>query len=408
MHIAFFSDQHPGSLGGLQTSLGLQRKHLELRGHTVTTCAPRSRRAPSDQYTRDGDVLISAAQVGEQSFTVAGVRFDRAIDSAFSEKPAIDCVHIQGDIWGAWNGYRFAARHGLPLVHTMHTNIEAGLPANFPLARVVFRMLYAAQEHFLDTDPIRNIADYTKAFAARADVIIAPSMHFARQLEGYGLEGSIRVLPTGVDDALMKTVRNDVRTPRVRPVFLWPGRISKEKRLTDFLEAFSQAGVDASIHVYGAGNGLAHARRRAEELGIAPRVTFFGAVPHDTVLRAMRDADAVVQSSVGFETQGLTMYESVSVGTPVLVRDGRLGSDLPLHLRHAASDESIGAFATLIRTFVQHLDSGDARDQWSDRFLQSGIAARAEGLYHEARMIHAHRATGSAEMISLAPSPIRA
>ena len=40
MHIAFFSDQHPSTLGGLQVSLRLQRDYMERLGHRVTVIAP--------------------------------------------------------------------------------------------------------------------------------------------------------------------------------------------------------------------------------------------------------------------------------------------------------------------------------------------------------------------------------
>lgn len=220
MHIAFFSDQHPATLGGLQVSLGLQRQHLEHRGHTVTVCAPKSTRTPSPRYSHPDDVSLGAIQVGEHSFSLAGARFDDAIDLAFATKPPVDCVHVQGDVWGAWNGYRFAARHDLPLVHTMHTNIEVGLPAILPFPRAVFRLLYAAQQRFLNASNVRSIADYTRAFAERADVIVAPSTHFADRLHRYGIDEHIHVLPTGVDDALLSIVRDTPRAPRRRPVLL--------------------------------------------------------------------------------------------------------------------------------------------------------------------------------------------
>lgn len=391
MHIAFFSDQHPATLGGLQVSLGLQRQHLERLGHTVTVCAPKSKRTPSPRYSHPDDVSVGAIQVGEHSFSLAGARFDDAIDRAFLRKPTVDCVHVQGDVWGAWNGYRFAARHDLPLVHTMHTNIEVGLPAILPFPRTVFRLLYLAQRRFLDAADVRSIADYTRAFADRADVIIAPSTHFADRLRGYGIDEDIHVLPTGVDDALLSIVRQTPRAPRSRPVLLWPGRVSQEKRIGDFLEAFARSGVDADIQVYGAGSDLAHARRKTVELGISQCVTFYGAVAHQSVLWAMRNADAVVQSSVGYETQGLTVYEAVSVGTPVILRDRNIAHDLPAEFRHTPTDDSIDAFAETIRHFVAHEYSRGVRHRPSENFTQSRLTAQAEALYREAQTIHAQR-----------------
>ncbi|KUF05863.1 hypothetical protein AUL38_03330 [Leucobacter sp. G161] len=231
MHIAFFSDQHPGTLGGLQVSLGTQRRHLELRGHTVTVCAPNSRRVATPEYGRHDDVLLSAQQVGEQSFCLAGERCDRVIDAAFARKPPVDIVHVQADGWGAWNGYRFAHRHGLPLVHTMHTNIEIGLPAIMRFPRATSRLLFAAQQRYVTDAPVRTLTDYTRAFAERADLIIAPTRHFAERLGRTGVAGEIHVLPTGVDDATLREIRATPVAPRPRPQLVWPGRVSPEKQL---------------------------------------------------------------------------------------------------------------------------------------------------------------------------------
>lgn len=43
MHIAFFSDQHPATLGGLRVSLRLQRDYLERLVHRITVIAPAPR-----------------------------------------------------------------------------------------------------------------------------------------------------------------------------------------------------------------------------------------------------------------------------------------------------------------------------------------------------------------------------
>lgn len=284
MHIAFFSDQHPGTLGGLQVSLGLQRKYVEARGHTVTVCAPDSKRVPSPENSRPGDVLLSAAQVGEHSFTLAGTRFDCMIDESFASKPPVDVVHIQANVWGAWNGYRFATRHGLPVIHTMHTNLEVGIPAMLPFPRVLFRMMFAAQRRYLSTPPTRNVAEYTTAFADLADLVVAPSRHFAERLNDLGIDRPIHVLPTGVDDALIAVLRTGRTVPHHRPILVCPGRVSREKRLGDLLHAFAAADLNAEIHVYGAGNDLARCRKLALASGISDRVRFFGAVSHLTVL----------------------------------------------------------------------------------------------------------------------------
>ena len=56
----------------------------------------------------------------------------------------------------------------------------------------------------------------------------------------------------------------------------------------------------------------AASRRR----GPARSVVFAGRMPYAETLRRIQAADAVVQTSIGFETQGMTVFEAASLGTP--------------------------------------------------------------------------------------------
>ncbi|MDF1489040.1 glycosyltransferase [Tessaracoccus caeni] len=382
MHVAFFSDQHPATLGGLQVSLGLQREYLEAAGHTVTVCSPDSKRRPSPQYSRDGDVLLRAMQVGEHSFRFTGPSADRATDAGFDDRPPVDVVHVQADAWGAWNGYRFARRHGLPVVHTMHTNIELGVPGVVPFPQAAFRLMCAAQQRHLRT-PVPDMAGYMRAFSETADAVIVPSSHFARRLRDYGIDRELHVIPTGVDDRQIDVAWTEMRARRERPVLMWPGRISEEKRLDDVLRAFAYSQIDAELHVYGSGPGLRHCESLTNLLGIAHLVRFHGTVSHDAILRAMRQADAVIQSSLGYETQGLTVYEAISVGTPVLVRDPAIAYDLPAAWRHTVMDASVEALSHALKELPDMLATGRLADPGSPQaqFRQSSITGRILDVY---------------------------
>ena len=390
MHIAFFSDQHPATLGGLQVSLGLQRKYLEATGHTVTVCAPYSKHRPSPQYSRESDVLLPSKQWGDHSFCLAGTTIDRATDEGFARRPPIDVVHVQADVWGAWNGYRFARRHGLPVVHTMHTNIEIGLPALVPFPRTAFRLLFAAQKQFMNTNMTHNIAGYVRTFADSADRLIVPSTHFADRLHGYGVQRELSVIPTGVDDDLIDAAVMETRAPRKRPILVWPGRVSKEKRLDDVIRALAMSGIDAELHVYGSGPEVRPCKALGHSLGVGHLVHFHGAVSHDEVLYRIRQADAVIQSSLEYETQGLTVYEAISVGTPVLVRDHAIARDLPSNWSHVIENESLGAFAAGLRQLTEMLSVGRLQNPGplQTQFRQSQLTARILDIYEAAGGIH--------------------
>lgn len=383
MHIAFFSDQHPATLGGLQVSLGLQRDFLEQAGHAVTVCAPDSKKQPSPQYARPHDVFLRSKQFGEHSFCLAGPLQDHAIDAAFGGLPAVDVVHIQADVWGAWLGYRFAYRHGLPVVHTMHTNIEVGLPAIVPFPRAALRFLLAAQERYLNTAHSRDIGGYVCAFAELADSVIVPTAHFAERVRHYGVDRELQVIPTGVDDRLICRAQSHSTPTAQRPSLLWLGRISDEKRLGDTLHALALSGLNADLHVYGSGSGVRQYQSLCRSLGIDSLVHFHGAVAHDQALTAMGAADVVLQSSLDYETQGLTVYEAISVGTPVLVRDPNIAAELPERWCHPVANDSIAAFARALKQIPGLLSEGKFAnlDPAPTDFRQSQLTAQMIDLY---------------------------
>lgn len=392
MHIAFFSDQHPATLGGLQVSLGLQRKYLEAAGHTVTVCAPQARRLPSPRHSRPHDVLVPSQQFGDHAFYFPGLRSDRMTDATFSTLPPVDVVHVQADVWGAWSGYRFARRYGLPVVHTMHSNVEVGLPAVVPFARAGFRLLYAQQQKHLRTGPVRDMAGYVRAFSQAADTLIVPSSHFAQRLRAHGVEEDFHIVPTGVDDDQVGSVLAQPRLPRPRPVLLWPGRVSKEKQLDDMIRAFALSGLDAELHVYGTGPDLQRCQMLSEQLRVDHRVRFRGTVAHDTMLKAMRQADAVVQSSLGFETQGLTVYEAIAVGTPALVRDPNIAQELPELWHQPVADSSIDALAVGLQKLPALFAGGEVSGLRGthSQFSQSRLTARIIKIYQRTLAEYRH------------------
>ena len=93
--------------------------------------------------------------------------------------------------------------------------------------------------------------------------------------------------------------------------------MSPEKRLLPFLEALAESGVRADVEVIGGGGELRAARRIVEKRRPAASVVFAGRMPYAEALRRIQAADAVVQTSIGFETQGMTVFEAASLGTPV-------------------------------------------------------------------------------------------
>lgn len=362
LHIAMFVDQHPQTLGGMQTSVRLQRKFLEAEGHRVTIVSPRRR---SDEAPDPSQISLPSLPlgVGEYALTLPGRISDRSLERQLRGRPPVDVVHVQADFWQAVTGYRFARRHGLPVVHTMHNRLDVGLEATVPFPSLVQRLFGALQKLFLRAPgpAARDAWQYLRAFTVNAEAVTAPSSHFARLLQERGVFGAVDVVPNGLDDSVAAELLATPKPPRTgRNRLVWIGRFSPEKRLLPFLEAVRRSGIDAEIHIFGDGSE----RRRAEAAarGISPAtVVFHGTVPYREMLAHLRASDLLVQTSQGFETQGMTVFEAAALGTPAVLSDHRIAEDLAGSTYWLTPDDTVDGLADAMRAAVGELPSDGAR-----------------------------------------------
>lgn len=401
-----FGDQHAETLGGAQVSMRLQRRFLEKAGHTVTIVAPavhgqRGRSiAPDEAYLDIPSIPITPDR--EYSMSWPGRRTDRWVDAALAARPPVDVVHVQADFWGAFIGHRFAARQGLPVVHTMHNRVDVGIEATAPFPRLVLRVLNAWRRRAVrSAAPGSDGWAYLRGLASGASAVTAPSAHFARRLEQHGVvpgvvppgataPAGVDVIWNGIDDDLLDEVLAELAHPdaKRRPRFVWLGRMSPEKRLLPFLEALAVSGVDADVEVIGGGGQLRAARKAIERLRPRATVVFTGRMPYARTLRRIADADAVVQTSIGFETQGMTIFEAASLGTPSIVSDPDLGAELGTGFWPVCDgvtpDPSVAALADALRAAASDIAAGTPRvpdPAIRERFRQSSRTAAMIEVY---------------------------
>ena len=139
------------------------------------------------------------------------------------------------------------------------------------------------------------------------------------------------------------------------------GRISPEKGTLVYAEAARRLGL---IPVF-VGDGPA----REELVARYPEARVLGWQSHDAVRDHMRNARALVFPSLWYEGQPLTVLESLSLGTPVIVSDGCAGRD-------AVADRSSGLW-------FRSGDAGDLARAMSELSVDA-FAARLSRGAHEA------------------------
>lgn len=395
MHILFFADHHPDSLGGVQTSLMLQKKFLERAGHTVTMVVSRRYRR---NRRLEGMIEVPALPLPptgaysiEPSLKLAYRTVQRKL--AKMAQP-VDIVHIQADMWGAILGAAWAKDHSLPLVQTVHTNLDVGFAhavgktGTQRIAQVMNAWAASMLGHELPKNS-KDIWAFKEQLSRHANFVTSPSGHFARELEKHHVVEKAMVFPNGVDDDVVEGIEHRTASASNRELdFVWAGRFSGEKRITEFLGAFHTANIpNAHLHIYGSGQLEAKVRLLLVQLGLHDKATLHGRLPHRDLVSRFAEADLVAQSSVGFETQGMTVYEAIAVGTPVLVADPKIAAELPRENVWLSKTPSVDDMARALTRAAKDIRSGNAKravdtGDWS--VLQSSITAKMIRIYEEA------------------------
>ena len=102
----------------------------------------------------------------------------------------------------------------------------------------------------------------------------------------------------------------------------------------------------------------------------------------------MRGAGALVRTSIGFETQGLTPFEAAALGTPTIFSDPQIADDVAVSPEWRVADESVSALAATLRDAVAQLSAepGGLRvpESEAQRFLQSSQTSVMLALYERA------------------------
>ena len=199
----------------------------------------------------------------------------------------------------------------IPIVHTYHTVYEDYTHYVLPSRRMGRQVVSA----------------FSRWVANRSACIIAPSGKVKALLESYGVTCRLEVIPTGIDldrfrgepdPAWRAETLDRLGVPEDRPILLYLGRLAKEKELERVLDALAAGGRrDFTFLVVGDGPCRQALEERAAALPF--HTVFTGMVPHDRVRDYYQLGDLFLTASTS-ETQGLTYFEALAAGVPVLCR----------------------------------------------------------------------------------------
>lgn len=342
MHIAFFVDYHPQTIGGIPSSITAQREALEKQGHKVTIFSPEL----VDKPAHPDPAIIGLPYIpylvpNGFPFVFPGRKIAQLIDQTAKKLDPIDVVHVQSDLGIGILGVQFARKHKLPLVQTMHGREDIQAEKLYPIPPVTSWILKKMHQHYLPHKVIVprmgsslaawNLWQLMVNHAQQADVVTVPSDHFKAQILERGLTKPTHAVSNGLDDSVLAIAREaSVRVLNNRPLkVMWCSRMSAEKRPLACVEAAALA-PNCHVDMYGTGPEEDAVRSRIKELNLEDRVHLKKVKNQKDVVKTMLGYDALVFTSHGFDTQAIVLLEATAAGLPVIYCDPNLATSTPV------------------------------------------------------------------------------
>ncbi len=308
MKVLITTDWYAPVINGVVTSVLLLKRELEARGHEVRVVTLSN----SIHSYKDGNVYYMGSVSANRIYPGARLRVNRTrslVRELISWGP--DVIHSQCEFSTFRVAYALSNHLDVPIVHTYHTVYEDYTHYVFPSARVGKYV----------------VSVFSRWICGRTACVVAPTRKVADLLRNYNVRCRVEVIPTGVDLAVyrkepepgrMEALRRKWAIPEDKVVLLYLGRMAKEKNVEQLIDQVAEAGRrDAVLLLVGDGPDREEVLDYARERGV--EVIFTGMVPHDEVADYYRLGDLFVTASTS-ETQGLTYFEALAAGVPVLCR----------------------------------------------------------------------------------------
>ena len=363
MRVAIFTESYEPIVNGVSVSVATLRDGLRARGHEVVIFAPRF---PGHE---DGEGVVrlpSRISRFAKGYPIPIPYAPKARRAFLALQP--DIVHTQTPFFLGVLGLRWARQAGVPIVSTNHT-------------------LYTQYAHYLPFVPRvvtrAVLVRLMRWYYGRCDAVVVPSRSAEQTLRQYGIKTRMEIIKSGVAADLTderEAVRRAFQVPSDSFLFLYVGRIAREKNIGLLLRAFKrirEKHPQARLMVVGSGPYEPASRRLCRMLGIEDSVVFAGMLSRADVAQVYSAADAFVFPSLT-ETQGLVVCEALTAGLPcVAVRAAATPEVLEDGIDGFLTDNSVEGFAECAARLIS--DPG-LRERMSRGALRSASKFSAEAM----------------------------
>lgn len=297
------------------------------------------------------------------------------------KKLDIDIIHTQTEFMLGFLGMSMSTVFRLPVIHTYHTMYEDYTH-------------YISKRGALGPEFAKT---YSRSFCNMADVIIVPTGKTEEALKKYGVKKEIYTIPTGINlrpfsrqaylEEDIQALKKELNIDPKWKIILSLGRVAKEKSIDQLIRhmpEIKKVRSDARLVVVGDGPELENLKLLAEELKVSDWIIFVGRVPYEKIGKYYQLGDVFVCCSTS-ETQGLTYYEAMAAGVPLIVRN-----DACIHgiLKHGINAFLYEDETELPGLIIQLLDDPEITEKFRtnsaevlEEFSAKRFALRVEDVY---------------------------
>ena len=243
-------------------------------------------------------------------------------DKAFQKQIAdagLDVVHIHSPFGVGASGARYAKKHGIPAIYTLHSQYKLDF-------------LHYTKSRLLTAVCMNAIA---KVFN-KADLLLTMNPACRGLARAYGYKGEIKLLPNATDLPVLEN-RDEVRR-RTREklgigdrefLLINVGRLSKVKNLAFAIKTVAELkrkSVPAKLIVIGSGGDERYFKRLAEKSKVKDEVMFLGKISDkDEKAALFAAADLHIFPSF-YDTDGIVRIEAAAAGTPTIGIEGSISA----------------------------------------------------------------------------------
>lgn len=291
----------------------LARK-LSSQGHEVMVIAP-GISGHKGILKRDGVTVLQVKSISMPDNTNLTLFSGKVLKKAVKAF-APDIIHLQDHYFISRKIFRIARQGRIPVIGTNHF-LPENLTANLPLPDITKKPLnWILWKHML-------------SLYNRLDAVTTPTQTALKIIRDKGLKPDLSAVSNGVDTDFFKPSGRDKQKqagkklppPDSCPVFIFVGRIDREKGLDTVVKAMSRlADRDCRCIIAGKGGFLKELEQMCRHLRVENRVVFPGFIPAEDLPALLSSSACFVMAGFA-ELQSIATLEAMACGLPVIAAD---------------------------------------------------------------------------------------